>query len=109
MNYSVQYPGVVKAWHRHQKQTDFWLCIGGNLKAGVYRETDGQGWQVVFGEKCPGILVIPPGLWHGACTIGNQQAGLLYYVTHAYDPARPDEERLPADGINGFPWAIQHR
>ncbi|MEE9131583.1 MAG: hypothetical protein V3T84_16330, partial [Phycisphaerales bacterium] len=24
INFSMQYPGVVKAWHRHDKQTDFW-------------------------------------------------------------------------------------
>ena len=27
INFSVQYPGVVKAWHRHDQQTDFWICV----------------------------------------------------------------------------------
>ena len=30
-NYSVMYPSVIKAWHRHTKQTDFWLCINGHV------------------------------------------------------------------------------
>ena len=42
VNFSVQYPGVIKAWHRHKLQTDFWLCLNGHLKAGVYRESDGK-------------------------------------------------------------------
>ena len=29
VNFSVQYPGVIKAWHRHHKQTDFWICLLG--------------------------------------------------------------------------------
>eukprot|EP01026_Neomeris_dumetosa_P001629 TRINITY_DN104074_c0_g1_i1.p2 TRINITY_DN104074_c0_g1~~TRINITY_DN104074_c0_g1_i1.p2 ORF type:complete len:188 (-),score=25.02 TRINITY_DN104074_c0_g1_i1:94-657(-) len=93
VNYSVQYPGVIKAWHRHEIQTDFWLCVMGNLKVGVHRETDGQSWLAVVGEKRPGVVVIPPPLWHGAATVGPTSAGLLYYVTKAYDPAAPDEEQ----------------
>ena len=109
VNFSVQYPGVIKAWHRHQFQTDFWICLQGNLKAGVYRESDHQAWQVVFGERRPGMLVIPPTLWHGASTVGPESAGLLYYVTKAYNAKVPDEERRAADSLSEFPWSVQHR
>jgi dTDP-4-dehydrorhamnose 3,5-epimerase len=109
LNYSVQNPGVVKAWHRHHLQTDFWLCLVGHLKVGVHRETDGASWVAVIGERRPGVLVIPPPLWHGAAAVGGAPAGLLYYVTHRYDPARPDEDRRAHDSIAGFPWDVQHR
>lgn len=109
INFSVQYPGVTKAWHRHAKQTDFWICATGNLKAGIFREQDGQSWSVVFGEKRPGLLIIPPSLWHGATVVGPASAGLLYYVTHAYNPECPDEQRRPADSVVGFPWTTRHR
>ena len=115
INYSVQYPGVIKAWHRHKHQTDFWLCLSGHLKVGVHRDannannTPGESWLAVIGEKRTGVVVIPPTLWHGAATVGHMPAGLLYYVTHAYDPANPDEERRAFDSIDGFPWRPQHR
>lgn len=109
VNYSVQYPGVVKAWHRHHKQTDFWLCVMGHLKVGVHSATDESAWSLVIGEKRPGIVVIPPTLWHGAATVGPTPAGLFYYVTHAYDPKAPDEERIGPDALSGFPWAVEHR
>lgn len=108
INFSVQYPDVVKAWHRHTKQTDFWMCLMGHLKAGVYRESDGVAWLMVMGEKRPGVLIIPPSLWHGAACVGPESAGLLYYVTHAYDPAAPDEQRRPWDSVQGFPWATRN-
>ena len=108
VNFSNQYPGVIKAWHRHKKQTDFWIVLKGHLKIGVHRQTDGVSWACVAGEKRPGTVIIPPTLWHGAATVGNESAGLLYYVTEAYDPANPDEERLAHDGIDGFPWEVQH-
>jgi dTDP-4-dehydrorhamnose 3,5-epimerase len=108
VNYSVQYPGVIKAWHRHAKQTDFWICLNGHIKAGIYREDDGASWLAVVGEKKPGVLIIPPPLWHGAATVGHEPAGLLYYVTHAYNPAEPDEDRRPHDSVEGFPWGVRH-
>lgn len=109
INFSVQHPGTVKAWHRHRKQTDLWMCLHGHLKAGVHREEDGSSWTLVIGEMRPGVLMIPPMLWHGAATVGPASAGLLYYVTHAYDAGNPDEERRAWNSIPGFPWETQHR
>ncbi len=108
VNFSVQYTGVVKAWHRHQLQTDFWIGLVGHLKAGIYRETDGKAWLQIIGEKKPGVLIIPPPLWHGVATVGDTQAGLLYYVTHAYNPAQPDEDRRGHDSVTDFPWGVRH-
>jgi len=108
VNYSEMYPGVVKAWHHHTLQTDFWICLRGHLKVGIHREEDSMSWCSVVGEKKPGVLIIPPPLWHGAATVGHEPAGLLYYVTHAYNAKQPDEQRRPYDSIAGFPWGVRH-
>jgi len=108
INYSVQYPGVVKAWHRHAKQTDFWICTTGHIKVGVYNESEDVAWSMVIGARNPGVLIIPTPLWHGAATVGNESAGLLYYVTNAYNPKDPDEDRRAWDSVKGFPWAVQN-
>lgn len=107
-NYSVQHPGVIKAWHRHARQTDFWLCLAGHIKVGVFDQDSGRAWVQVVGERAPGVMIIPPPLWHGAATVGAEKAGLFYYVTRAYDPKAPDEERLSFDGVQGFPWSVRH-
>ena len=109
LNYSVTYPGVIKAWHRHSRQTDFWIGLAGMLKAGVWCPDTGRLWVCILGEKRPGILIIPPPLWHGVATVGPTTAGLLYYVPHAYDPRKPDEERAPFDAFAGFNWSVEHR
>jgi dTDP-4-dehydrorhamnose 3,5-epimerase len=109
INFSCQYPGVIKGWHRHTRQTDFWMCAIGHIKAGIFREGDGRAWSMVLGEKNPGVLIIPPTLWHGAATVGAQPAGLLYYVTHAFDPTDPDEDRRAWDSVKGFNWHVEHR
>jgi len=108
VNFSTQHPGVIKAWHRHHKQTDFWMCLHGHLKVGVYDEDASAAWMLVIGERNPGTLIIPPPLWHGAATVGAQPAGLLYYVTHSYNAEEPDEDRRPHDSVEGFPWETRH-
>lgn len=108
INFSTQYPGAIKAWHRHRKQTDFWCVLTGHLLVGVVREEDGAMWKLVTGEKRPGVVIIPPPLWHGATVAGPNSAGLLYFVTHAYDPASPDEERRAHDSFSDFSWAVAH-
>ncbi len=109
INFSVQYPGIIKAWHRHQLQTDFWMGLIGHLKVGIYDQETNQAWSIVIGEKRPGTVIIPPPLWHGAATVGPTQAGLLYYVTHHYNPQAPDEERAPPNAFLGFPWEVEHK
>jgi dTDP-4-dehydrorhamnose 3,5-epimerase len=109
INFSVQYPGVIKAWHRHSLQTDFWMGIIGHLKVGIYDQENDKAWSMVIGEKRPGTVIIPPPLWHGAATVGPVQAGLLYYVTHSYNPESPDEERTTPDAFTGFPWKVENK
>lgn len=109
INFSVQYPGVIKAWHRHKLQTDFWIGLIGHLKVGIYDQENDKAWSIVIGEKRPGTVIIPPPLWHGAATVGHQPAGLLYYVTHTYNPTEPDEERAAHDAFHGFPWHVEHK
>ncbi len=109
VNFSVQYPGVVKAWHAHRLQTDFWVCVQGHLKVGCYRESDHTAWAVVTGERRPAIVIIPPPLWHGAATVGPTPASLMYYLTHAFNPHQPDENRRAWDSVVGFPWAPENK
>lgn len=80
LNYSVQYPGVIKAWHRHAKQTDFWICLSGHLKVGVHRDEDQASWSLVFGERRLGVLVIPP----GRPTSAEELARLSYQLANRH-------------------------
>jgi len=106
VNYSCQYPGIVKAWHRHQKQTDFWCVTQGTARVAVMDSSSDRRWEVFVGEKAPAIVIIPPDLWHGIQTIGHETLGLLYYLTEEYNPNTPDEERQPADW-QWNPWIIR--
>jgi dTDP-4-dehydrorhamnose 3,5-epimerase len=100
---TAAYPGVVKAWHYHRKQTDHFCVIAGMAKAVLYdaREgspTQGEVNEFVFGEQRRGLLVIPPGVYHGYKNIGTELVLLLNIPTEVYNYSEPDEFRAPAHG-----------
>ena len=108
VNYSVQFPGVVKAWHRHKKQTDYFCVLMGNIRVATHDSETGETKTYFMGEQNPSILKVPPGLWHGFTCLGDKPCGLLYFMTERYDPDDPDEERAPWDSF-GYNWFPENR
>ena len=109
INYSILYPGIVKAWHRHKYQDDYFCVVKGMAKVGVVMddyphkglyEVD----QFYIGEHNPGVVHIKAGEWHGLTAVGTEPVGLLYLVTNRYNPEEPDEERCPHHNFVGSMW-----
>ncbi len=114
-NFSVAYPGLIKAFHWHKKQWDIWFIASGNVqvvlhdmreKSPTYKKT-----QVIFaGETNRVLIAIPPFVAHGYRVLGNEPAALFYHVTETYDPKNPDEERIPHnDPKIGFDWTTKFK
>ena len=101
--YSMTYPGIIRAWHRHlEGQIDHFVCPEGRIKVGVYDDrvdsrTQGELNTFVIGEHNQQVIRIPGECWHGFKVVGNEQALLLNFPTNLYDYEDPDEERLPPD------------
>jgi dTDP-4-dehydrorhamnose 3,5-epimerase len=99
---TTAYPGVVKAWHYHKKQTDNFTCIKGMMKVALYdaREDSATYKEVnefFVGEKNPMLISVPPGVYHGFKAIGTETAYFLSIPTLPYNYEEPDEFRLPPD------------
>jgi dTDP-4-dehydrorhamnose 3,5-epimerase len=92
--------GVLKAWHLHRIQTDYWYVCGGILRVGLCDLRDGSPTRgaiadLRMGEGYPPrVLKIPPGVAHG-CRVLRGPSNLLYVTSKTYNPA--DELRLPPD------------
>jgi dTDP-4-dehydrorhamnose 3,5-epimerase len=101
--YSLSYPGVIRAWHRHTRgQIDHFICPSGRIKVGIYDDRDdsptqGEVNKFVIGEHNQQAIRIPGACWHGFKVVGNEQAMLINFPTNLYDYEDPDEERLPPD------------
>jgi dTDP-4-dehydrorhamnose 3,5-epimerase len=109
------YPGVIKAFHWHQDQDDLWYVVDGMARVVLYdRRPDSPTCgvtQVVYaGDDNPVLIHIPTGIAHGYQVLGHKPVVLVYYVTKAYDPRDPDEQRIPFDDPTiGFDWSIHNR
>ncbi len=108
LSHSCMYPGVVKAWHVHRRQVDWWYVPLGAVKVALHdlRETSAtyqETQEILLGEVYPSqVLRIPPGVAHGCRVIGGVTH--LFYVTSSiYDPA--EEGRVPHDDpAIGYDW-----
>ncbi len=48
---TTAYPGVVKAWHYHKKQTDNFVCVAGTMKVVLYDAREGNlHWRLKRGQ-----------------------------------------------------------
>lgn len=101
--YSMTYPGIIRAWHRHLKgQVDHFVCPKGRIKVGIYDDregspTNGELNTFIIGEHNQEAVRIPGDCWHGFKVVGNEEAILINSPTRLYDYENPDEERLPYD------------
>lgn len=109
------YPGVVKAWHYHKKQTDHFVCLVGMAKVALHdtREgspTHGQTDEYVIGEQRQRLLLIPPGVYHGFTAVGTEPAAIINIPTEVYNADDPDEFRRPFDDPEiGYDWSVKSR
>jgi dTDP-4-dehydrorhamnose 3,5-epimerase len=107
-------PELIKAFHWHAKQWDYWDVVTGDARIVLVdlREeslTAGTIQVVMAGEHAPKVVAIPPRVAHGYQVLSLRDLILCYYVTEPYDPADPDEGRIPYDDPRiGFDWSIEN-
>lgn len=107
-SHCVMYQGVIKAWHFHRNQTDWWYVGNGVIRVALHdlREKS-SSYRVttdfLMGDNQKEIAVsIPPGVAHG-CKVLQGPASLYYLTSHIYNP--DDEGRLAHDDPEiGYDW-----
>lgn len=106
-------PGSLKAWHLHLDQDEIWYVIPtGLLFVGLWdvrkdSSTNGKTMRVVLGGGKSSLLFIPGGVAHGSANFSSDDVHLLYFVNKHFDPAKPDEHRIPWDSKGANFWTPQ--
>jgi dTDP-4-dehydrorhamnose 3,5-epimerase len=110
---ALSFPGTVKAFHYHLRQTDCWAPVMGMLQVALVdlrlgSRTFGCRNTMYAGAMRPWQVLIPPGVGHGYKAIGNQDAMLVYLTDRFYDPQ--DEGRIPYDdALIDYDWETQRK
>jgi len=105
---SSMHTGVVKAWHVHKTQIDWWYVVKGKVKAVLY---DGRPESSTYktideyllgDEKNDMVLKIPAGVAHGLKVIEGP-SDLVYVTSSVY--LKDEEGRIPYnDPTIGYDW-----
>jgi dTDP-4-dehydrorhamnose 3,5-epimerase len=107
-------PELIKAFHWHKRQWDYWDIVIGNARVVLVdlrpdSPTAGVVQSLILGENAPRMVAIPPLVAHGYQVLGLQDVHLVYYVTEPYSPQSPDEGRIAwNDPRIGFDWRIEN-
>lgn len=108
VSHSHMVDGVVKAWHIHKTQIDWWYAVTGTIKAALYdarkdSPTFKEINEFVMGEGGESIVLkIPAGVAHGLKVMAGP-ADLVYVTSRIYDPA--EEGRILYDDAEiGYDW-----
>jgi dTDP-4-dehydrorhamnose 3,5-epimerase len=108
------YPGVIKAWHYHKKQTDHFVCISGMAKVVLYDARPNSSTRGIINEfhvgmMNPSLVKIPPLVYHGFTAEGVVPALIINFPTELYHYDEPDEYRaLYNDPSIPYDWSHKH-
>jgi dTDP-4-dehydrorhamnose 3,5-epimerase len=114
INYSEMEPGVIKAFHVHQRQTDVWFVPPGDkmllvlvdVRAGSPSRDARR--RLVLGDGASRLVRIPPGVAHGVRNLAPARGRIIYFVDQHFAPApeQCDEGRLPWDFAGAEVWEV---
>ncbi|MEO0264844.1 MAG: dTDP-4-dehydrorhamnose 3,5-epimerase family protein, partial [candidate division WOR-3 bacterium] len=109
-NFSVSYPGIVRAWHRHLRgQVDYFVVLRGAIKICAFDEKSRELDEIVSVGENLQVVRIPGHYWHGFKVLGDEKAYLVYFTNKLYDYGNPDEERRPWNDPEIVPERINGR
>ena len=95
-------PGRIRAWGLHRHSTDRLFVVSGLVSFVVFdgrldSTTAGALNEFKVSERNPGLLVVPPNLYHGWKNIGTTEASIVNMPSSQYDYDGPDAFDLPYD------------
>jgi len=98
-------PGRVRAWGLHERSTDRLFVASGLVRFVVFdgrlgSPTRGRLNEFIVSERNPGLLIVPPNLYHGWKNIGTAEAIIINMPDRMYDYAAPDALDLPWDSAD---------
>ena len=99
-------PGRIKGWGMHEHQTDRYFVASGNARVVLW---DGERFaQFFFTDATPGMLAIPPRVWHADQNWGESDVHIVNFPKRPYDAASPDKLRIdPHSDVIPFDWELR--
>jgi dTDP-4-dehydrorhamnose 3,5-epimerase len=99
---TLTFPGRIRAWGIHRFTIDRLFAATGSLLMVCYdgrrdSPTFGRINEFMLGGRNPGLVVIPPGIYHGWQNIGDDEATIVSMPSQLYNYDAPDRWELSWD------------
>ncbi|MBF0331742.1 MAG: dTDP-4-dehydrorhamnose 3,5-epimerase family protein [Candidatus Omnitrophica bacterium] len=110
LSHSMALEGTIKAWHVHQKQTDWMYVAMGDARIGLYdmrKDSSTYGKVMMFeaGDKAGRrVIKAPPGVAHGYKVLKGP-VHMIYVMDLEYDPS-DIVEHDHRDPRFGYDWTV---
>jgi dTDP-4-dehydrorhamnose 3,5-epimerase len=111
---TTTYTGRIRAWGLHQQLSDRLFVAAGLVEIVCFdgridSPTHGRLNRFTLSDRNPGLLTVPPNVYHGWKNIGVTEAIVINMPTSRYDHETPDALDLPyeapeAPEIVPFRW-----
>lgn len=94
--------GRIRAWGLHRYSTDRLFVVRGLVSIVVYdgrveSPTHGTLNEFRLSDRNPGLLIVPPNLYHGWKNLGTDEAFIVNMPSSLYAHEAPDALDLPYD------------
>ena len=104
--------GTVRAFHKHKELWDFFFISHGSAKFALRDDRpESKTYQemntFVIGARNPGLIVVPPGVYHGWMSL-EDDTQMISTASEVYNRQNPDEVRVPPDSF-GYAWEVKGR
>src|SRR4030043_2341613 len=100
LSHSLMHKGIIKAWHIHKTQIDWWYVSSGSLWVALFDKRKKSPTYGILNEFYLGkngesvIIKIPAGVAHG-CKALEEGSELFYVTSRPYNTS--EEGRIPQD------------
>lgn len=103
---------TIRAFHKHAELHDWFCIVHGSAKFILKDDrpgstTLGEMQTYVLSARCPKLLVVPPGIFHGWMSLEDDTI-MISTASHLYNREKPDEVRIPPDSF-GDVWTVKGR
>ena len=112
--FSVCYPGVVKGWHEHTKQTQNYCVIDGmmklvlfdnRLKSPTYKKLQ----EIYIGDLNYSLVQIPPFVVNGYKCIGEKKCIVANCSDLSHDPNEMIRHDPNNNKLINYSWEVVHK
>ena len=102
--------GTIRAFHKHEVLWDWFFISHGAAKfvlqdSRTDSATYGEIQTIVASDRCPKMIAIPPGVYHGWMSL-DDDTQMISVASEVYNRDNPDEERIDPFTF-GDVWTIK--